>query len=162
MFHSASSSGACSSSRIRISARRAGPSEIPERNPRAVPVLRLIQHMDGIILASRFTAPAEPHNRRRRVASNAPKRRGHHSAARVRAATEAIQADKRSALARPSSSSGAIRPVTSRRRGVPLAAEAAAGRLRAAAAEPAAPAAEPPMRAAAAGTEAADTAEYRF
>jgi hypothetical protein len=190
MFRSRSNSEACSSYRIPISARRAAVSRgapiyrvarpvVPERNlqePQLAAVHRREAHpvpvMDGIALASRFTAPvaqrlsppvvAAGSVRRPPVQPDRPADRGR----AVMEATEA-EADKRFASARRLSSSGVIRPAI-RRRGVQRA-EAPSGRPIAARPLGAA-VAEQPMRAVAAaampagvvGTQVGDTAKDRL
>ena len=167
MSPSASNSGECSSSPIRISAAAlpaipVGKLRAPQAPAPHRATARLVQGMDGITLGSRFMARAERRNPPRRADGSARRLRGHRSMVRVRA-TGAIQADKRFGSARRSSSSGATHRHT-RRRGVPpaeaeppLGAAAAADRR----AAPAAAVAEQPMRAAA-GMEAADTVKYRI
>jgi len=145
------------------------------REPQLAAVHRRRAHpdqvMDGIALASRFTALVAQRLSRPVVAAGSvrrPRVRVDRLAGRDRAVMEAMraEADKRFASARPSSSSAAIRQVI-RRRGVRRA-EAPAGQ-RAAARPLGAPAAaaEQPMRAVAApampagvvATQVGDTAK---
>jgi len=161
MFRSRSNSGACSSYRIPISARRvvgASPAAVPECNLREPQPARVHQPpahrvpvMDGIALANRFTVRAAQRLSPPVAAAGSvprPPVQADRPVHRDRAAMEAMQAgaDKRFASARRSSSSAATRRVI-RRRAVPPA-EAPAGQP--IAARPlGAPAAEQPMRAAA-------------
>lgn len=152
MSPSASNSGACSSSLIRISA--VGRPAAPGCSLRAE--VRPAPSMAGITLASPSTARAERRDPPPSMAAgSARKLRGRQAA--LAPATAAIPADKPFASARPSSSSEVIR-----RRAVP---PAEAGRRGVAAPEPphGAPAAgQPTAAAAAAGTVAADITKTIF